>query len=122
MEDNKKEPLSLRAVGAFTVKGSEIFADSQELKNWDICELEKCVDIYLAHFYYSVQTATIDDFICNIKSKRYHSELREALTYVHDHKYFEAINCFKNLGDGVFKNGDISINNEMREFCKNKLK
>lgn len=93
MEENKKEPLSLRAVGAFTVTGSEIFADSRELKNWDVFELEECVDIYLAHFSNSVQTAAVDDFIRNIKSKRYHSELREALTYIHDQKYPEALNC-----------------------------
>ena len=121
MEDNKKEPLSLRAVGAFTVTGSEIFACSQELKDWDVWELEKCVGDYLDHFYHSVQTSAVDDFIRNIKSKRYHSELREALTYVHDHKYPEALNCLKDQGDGVFKNGEIFINNAIREFCEEKL-
>lgn len=122
MEENKKEPLSLRAVGAFTVTGSEIFACSQELKDWDVCELEKCVDGRLEHFYHSVQTAAVDDFIRNIKSKRYHSELREALTYIHDQKYPEALNCLKDQGDGAFKNGEISINNAIREFCEEKLK
>ena len=122
MEENKKEPLSLRAVGAFTVTGSEIFTCSQELKDWDVCELEQCVDRCLDHFYHSVQTAAVDDFIRNIKSKRYHSELREALTYVHDHKYPEALNCLKDQGDGAFKNGEISINNAIREFCEDKLK
>ena len=122
MKENKKEPLSLRAVGAFTVTGSEIFARGQELKDWDICELEKCVDGCLEHFYHSVQTAAVDDFIRNMKSKRYHSELREALTYVHDQKYSEALNCLKDLGDGAFRNGEISINSAIREFCEEKLK
>lgn len=122
MEENKKEPLSLRAVGAFTVTGSEIFACSQELKDWDVCELEKCVDGRLEHFYHSVQTAAVDDFIRNIKSKRYHSELREALTYIHDQKYPEALNCLKDQGNGAFKNGEISINSAIREFCEEKLK
>ena len=122
MEENKKEPLSLRAVGAFTVTGSEIFACSQELKDWDVCELEKCVDGRLEHFYHSVQTAAVVDFILNIKSNRYHSVLREALTYIHDQKYPEALNCLKDLGDGAFKNGEISINNAIREFCEEKLK
>ena len=92
------------------------------MKNWEVCELEQCVDRCLDHFYHSVQTAAVDDFIRNIKSKRYHSELREALTYVHDHKYPEALNCLKDQGDGAFKNGEISINNAIREFCEDKLK
>lgn len=122
MENNKTEPLSLRAVGSFAVNGAEIFTDSQELKDWDIGELDKCVDGYLAHFSNSVQTVTIDDFMKNIKSKQYHSELREALTYVYNREYFKALNCLQGLGEGVFQNGELFINNEIREFCKNELK
>ena len=80
------------------------------------------MDSCLEHFYHSVQTATVEDFIRSIKSKRYHSELREALTYVHDQKYPEALKCLKNLGDGAFKNREISINSAIREFCEEKLK
>ena len=30
MPDNRKEPYSLRAIGAFTVKGSQIYQESRE--------------------------------------------------------------------------------------------
>lgn len=65
---------------------------------------------------------TIDDFISNIENPMYHKELREALTFVHNHKYLEALNCLNELGDGYFKNGEISINKEIREFCRDMLK
>lgn len=122
MEDNKNEPLGLRSVGAFTVFGSQIYDTNYELKKWDIDELESCVDAFLEHFYNSIQTSTIDTFLDNTKSTLYHLELREALTYVHYKKYSEAVDCLKNDGDGVFKNGKISINDEIRKFCNNKSK
>ena len=34
MEGNKKEPLSLRATGAFTVSGVEIHQEYDSLKEW----------------------------------------------------------------------------------------
>lgn len=121
MRNNKEEPLSLRAIGAFTVYGSEIYKGSCELKNWEIFELEKCVDTYLEHFYQSIQSVTMDDFISNIENTMYHKELREALTFIYNHKYIEAYNCL-NETDGVFINGEISINKEIRMFCRNMLK
>lgn len=41
METNKKEPLSLRTIGAFTVSGAELFKNETELKEWTISELVK---------------------------------------------------------------------------------
>lgn len=38
METNKKEPLSLRTIGAFTVSGAELFKNETELKEWTISE------------------------------------------------------------------------------------
>lgn len=120
MESNKKEPLSLRSVGAFTVYGSEIYDDKCELENWNVAELEKYVDYFFGHFYNSIQTATIDTYLQNIKSTTYHQELREALTYVHNGKYNEAINCLKDDEYGQFRNGDICINKVIKEYCKAK--
>lgn len=121
MESNKSEPLSLRSIGAFTVYGSEIYDDECELENWDVGELEKCVDGFLEHFYNSIQTATIDTYLENIRYTRYHQELREALTYVHNKKYNEAIECLKDDEYGSFKNGDICINKAIKEYCKSKV-
>ena len=43
MPENKNEPVSLRAVGAFTVCGSEIYSTKAELMNWELDELRQCV-------------------------------------------------------------------------------
>lgn len=122
MESNKQEPLSLRAVGAFTVYGSKIYEAKYELENWEVAELEKCVDRFLEYFYHSIQNATINTYLAHIKSTPYHQELREALTYVHNGEYPEAFNSLKDLDNGIFTNGDISINNAIREYCKTRLK
>ena len=41
MDNNKTEPLSLRAVGAFTVSGVEVYLDYDYLKEWT--SEERCV-------------------------------------------------------------------------------
>ena len=84
MEGNKKEPLSLRATGAFTVSGVEIHQEYDPLKEWTLEELERYVDKYLEEFSRIVQTVTIEDFYNKIKSSVYHKELRVSLTLVHD--------------------------------------
>lgn len=38
------------------------------------------------------------------------------------HMNSEVLNCLKNLENGALKNGEISINNAIREFCEDKLK
>lgn len=121
MENNKSEPLSLRALGAFTVSGSEIYDDSYEIKNWDVEELEKIVDISLEHFYKSVQSATLDTFLNNMGNTPYHQELREALTYVHNQQYVEALDCLKDEDEGRFISRNIGINDAIREWCKEKI-
>lgn len=121
MEENKKEPLSLRCIGAFTVAGSQIYENELELNNWDVIELEKCIDIYLEHFNNSIQSANINTFLDNIKSTLYHQELREALTLVQHEQYLEAFNFLKDLDDGIFKNGEICINKAIREYCQKKI-
>lgn len=50
ISNNKKEPLSLRAVGAFTVHGVEIYQRYDELPNGSLQELEEYVEEYLEHF------------------------------------------------------------------------
>ena len=121
METNKKEPLSLRTIGAFTVSGAELFKNETELKEWTISELEEIIDNYLEHFYKTVQSSSICDFYNNLENSIYHVELRKALSFIYDHKYQDALDYLLDKGDGVFKNGDISINSAMREYCKNQL-
>lgn len=120
METNKEEPLSLRAVGAFTVSGAELFKNETELKEWKISELEEIVDNYLAHFYKTIQSSSICDFYNNCYNSIYHVELRKALL-IHEHKYQDALDYLKDKGEGIFKNGDVAINNAIREYCINQL-
>jgi len=113
METNKETPLSLRTIGAFTVSGAELFKNETEL--------EEIIDNYLEHFYKTVQSSSICDFYNNLENSIYHVELRKALSFIYDHKYQDALDYLLDKGDGVFKNGDISINSAMREYCKNQL-
>ena len=121
MESNKNEPLSLRAIGAFTVSGAVLFKDEIQLKTWTISELEEIIDDYLEHFYKTVQSSSICDFYNHLENSKYHVELRKALSFIYVRKYQDALDYLLDKGDGVFKNGDISINSAMREYCKNQL-
>lgn len=121
METNKEAPLSLRTIGAFTVSGAKLFKNETELKEWTISELEEIIDNYLEHFYKTVQSSSICDFYNNLENSIYHVELRKALSFIYDHKYQDALDYLLDKGDGVFKNGDISINSAMREYSKNQL-
>ena len=100
MEGNKKEPLSLRATGAFTVSGVEIYQEYDSLK---------------------VQTVTIEDFYNKIKSSVYHEELRVSLTLVHDGKYREALEYLSDKDKGRFCNKGLWIHDGIREYCRKRL-
>ena len=45
----------------------------------------------------------------------------KALSLIHEHKYQGALDYLKDKGEGIFKNGDVSINNAIREYCINQL-
>ena len=83
MPNNKKEPLSLRAIGAFSVRGVHIYERSNELTNGSLQELEEYVEEYLEHFYQTIQTIQLDSFYEGISNSSYHEELRISLTLIH---------------------------------------
>lgn len=118
MPDNKKEPYSLRAIGAFTVEGSQIYKECRELANWDVRELEQCVDAYLEHFSQTIRTGTTDDFYTYLEASPYHVELRRSLSLIHQGQHQEALAYLKDKGQGIFCNAGIWINEAMREYCK----
>ena len=121
MSNNKKEPLSLRAVGAFTVYGVEIYQRYDELANGSLQELEEYVEEYLEHFYRTIQLVKLDAFYNDLSYSPYHDELRISLTLVHQKKYKEALEYLSDKGEGRFCNGNIWINNAIREFCESQL-
>lgn len=121
MENNKTEPLSLRTIGAFTVDGAVLFKDMIELTEWSISKLDEVVDHYLEHFYTTIQSSSINDFYNNLEVSQYHVELRKSLSFVFNHEYQKALDYLNDLGGGTFKNGDVYINDAIREYCKNQL-
>ena len=121
MESNKVEPLSLRAIGAFTVSGATLFEDKTELTEGTISELEGIIDRYLEHFYETIKSSSISNFYDNLETSTYHMELRKSLSFVYNHEYQEALEYLNDLGDGFFKNGDISVNNAIKEYCVDQL-
>lgn len=122
MEENKREPISLRSIGAFTVSGVKIISDFTRMKEWSIEELELLVDQYLNEFYDVIEMTTIEDFYSNLSNDSYHEELRVALTLLHDEKYQEVLDYLSTQGKGRFCNGNLWINHGIREYCRNKLK
>ena len=121
MESNKKERLSLRATGAFTVSGVTVYEAYDYLEEWTAEELETYVDTYLEKFSQILRTATIEDFYKNISSSPYHDELRVSLTLVHDEKYEECLNYLKDKDKGRFCNQGLWIHDGIREYCRQAL-
>ena len=119
MASNKDEPLSLRAIGAFSVYGATIYEDKTVLEHWSEEELRGAVSKYVDHFYESIKTVPFSAFEENL-SGGYHGELREALYYIHNEQYEKALLV---VGDGnaYFSNGDLTIYDAIRNLCREKL-
>ena len=116
MPENKNEPASLRAIGAFTVYGSEIYSDESELETWETEELEKCVCKYIEHFYQNIQTFGIEKFYECMDASPYHQELRKSLSLIYEKKYGEALDYLSTQDRGHFCNKGVWINDAMRDY------
>ena len=80
METNKKEPLSLRTIGAFTVSGAELFKNETELKEWTISELEEIIDKYSIQ----IAKATLLDWCCSNAVFDFHEAVRTGMEEYYD--------------------------------------
>ncbi|MCR1869789.1 hypothetical protein [Longicatena caecimuris] len=118
MENNKAEPMSLRAIGAFTVSGVEVYSDYAYLKEWTREEMETYVDLYLEKFNQIMNEVTIDDFYAHISDNTYHEELRVSLTMAYNTRYQEAIEYLKDKGEGIFCNKGLWIHDGIKQYCK----
>ena len=116
MPENKNEPVSLRAIGAFTVFGSEIYSDESELEMWEIEELEKHVCKYIEHFYQNIQAFGIEKFYECMDASPYHQELRKSLSLIYEKKYEEALDYLNTQGRGHFCNKGVWINDAMKDY------
>ena len=115
MEENSKAPLSLRAIGAFTVSGTQIHEAETVLSSWTEEELREIVEKYIDHFCETVSNADQAAFEDKL-SEGYHGDLREALYYIHTKQYQKALDT---VGDqrGCFSNGELNINDAIRAYA-----
>lgn len=122
MPENKNEPVSLRAIGAFTVYGSEIYSTEEELVSWEPNELEKYVVQYLEHFYQNIQLCEIEKFYECMHVSPYHQELRKGLSLIHNGEYQKAIDYLETCDEGSLCNRGIWSNTAMIKYSKRKIK
>ena len=116
MEDNKKEPVSIRVTCAFAVSGVYVYEKDVELKSWSLEELKDVVSGFIEHFSTTVDAGRMDDFVNNLVQP-YHGELRKALYYIHEKKYPEALSLVSGKR-GIFRNKDIDINEAIEAYCR----
>lgn len=121
MQSNKNERLSLRVNGAFTVVGVRLYRETQRIITWTQDELETVVEQYVAHFAETVEKVTINDFIDNIEEPTYHGNLRRTLHAIHEERYSDALAIVSNKERGGFQNGNIEINDAIRQYCQARL-
>lgn len=116
MESNKKEPDSLRAVGAFAVYGAPVYEKRTVLKEWTEDELLKIVTGYIDHFSDSIESAD-NTLFEEMLSKGYHGELRTALYFIKNKEYQKVLDV---VGDesGCFTNGSLNIYDAIRDYCR----
>lgn len=120
MPDNKKEPLSLRCIGAFTIHGATIYEERKELIDWDYCELQKYIADYVKHFHNSVQLVTITDYYNLIDKPVYHSDLRELLLLIYNEKYKEALDFVEKMESDSFVNNGVGLREAARKYIVDK--
>ncbi len=108
MPENKKEPLSLRCIGAFAIYGMTYYECRQELTEWSMEELEQCVEAYIGHFQDTVSRGTIEDYYSVFDSKGYQGNIQEILALIHHQKYQEAGERICSMeGNGQFQNKGV---------------
>ena len=120
MEENEKEPVSLRAIGAYTVGGAPIYEKETILSYWTEEELRGVVEEYVNHFSQSINDTDYSIFEDTLQ-EGYHSELRTALYYIHTKQYQKALEV---VGDrrGCFENRGLDINDAIREYVNGEMK
>ncbi len=119
MSENKKEPLSLRGVGAFTVRGVKLYEEEVGLENWSLEEAQACVSYSMQKFAGYIKTVTVEDFLEHHSSDSYHSDLRTLLVMIHKGEYERAIAYAKDMDSDCFANGSLGLRAGVIRYCKN---
>lgn len=117
MPENKKEPLSLRSVGAFTVYGAKLYSKEYELGYWSVEEVAEYIKCELTYFSETVQTVDENGFAARIDEPLYHADVRNLLMLIHTKQYKEAINYAERMEHDSFINGDIGLRKAAVRYC-----
>ena len=119
MAENKSQPLSLRCIGAFTIRGMVSFQDEQELLEWSVDELVKYVTAYVEHFSHTVKNSDIESYYTLFDSTAYQGKIQEILVLLHKREYQKALEHIQAIEDrGQFSNKGIWFKEYAEVYCK----
>lgn len=128
MELNKSEPLSLRAIGAFSLSGLPFHIIRREFETLELEELEQLVDNASMCFNQLLLSAkekeeqwfeeleTQRDF-----SREYHATLMRAILLLYSQKYDETIAYLQNNVVSGFNIGGKTISQMINKYCSLRL-
>lgn len=122
MSHNRKEPLSLRSIGAFTVMGAGIESCRAELPQWGVQELEALMDESFQRFSEYIRDIGIEYYLQHISDEPYHTELRELTLLIHQQRYDAAISYAESMEHGYFQNGSTTTHSGAVEYCRARLR
>lgn len=108
------QKLNFKKSSTCTSRGSEI--ELQEVQDLNPQKFKKqtCGSS-------EAEPAQVQNLDANCINSIYHVELRKALSLIYEHKCQDALDYLKDKDEGIFKNGNVSINNAIREYCINQL-
>lgn len=90
MESNIQEPKSLRAVGAFSLRGVEYKKESFCPDNPCIEELEKLIRQEVEAFVDIPAILSVNDYLKNTRSELYHGDIMLVINEIHNKNYSNA--------------------------------
>lgn len=119
MPGNKKEPLSLRCIGAFAIYGMTCYECRKELPEWSVDALEQCVEAYVGHFHDTVSSGTMEDYYSVFDCEEYQGDIQELLVLIHNQEYQKAQERIESLeGNGQFQNKGIWFKEYAERYCR----
>ncbi len=121
MEENKKEPLSLRCIGAFTVYGNQFMEDRREMKSWSVEEMSICVREYISRFALETEEDICSRFAEEIPGTPYHADLRQVLYLIYLEKYVDAGRRIAVMDQDLFVNKGIGFRAAAMEYCRQRM-
>lgn len=121
MEDNKKEPVSLRSIGAFTVYGNKFMQECREVVSWSEEELSVYVREYVSGFAAKTEEGLGGRFAEDISGSPYHAEIREALYLIHQERYEDAIRYVAAMDQDFFENRGVGFRKAATRHCRKRI-